>query len=131
MCADEQNKGKENDVEMDREYASEKQLKKESTLDQKNDEKSISNFGDQSKQNSEAKIDDPSHQVGISADEQNKGKENIEPDGKSVGENMSKREGISYHKNDENSINGLGDQNKQSFYTKIDDLTPQGGPSSI
>lgn len=128
--ADEQDNGKENTVEMDGKYASEQQLKRESTPDSKNDDKSMRSPGDQSKQNSEAKLDDLSHQVGT-GDEQNKGKENTEPDAKSVVEQMSKIEGISDQKNDEKSMNSQGDQNKQSSDAKIDDSTAQSGPSSV
>lgn len=131
VCTDEQHKGKENTVKMDGKFTSEQYLKEESTPDPKNDDKSMRSAGDQSKQNSEAKIDEPSYQVGTGVYEQNKGKENTEPDGKSAGEQMSKREGISDLKNDEKSMNSEGDQNKQSSDTKIDDSTPQGGPSSV
>lgn len=131
VCTDEQHKGKENTVKMDGKYTSEQHLKEESTPDPKNDDKSVSSAGDQSKQNHEAKTDDLSHQVGTGVYEQNKGKENTEPDGKSAGEQMSKREGISDQKNDEKSMNSQGDQNRQSSDTKIDDSTPQSGPSSI
>lgn len=131
LHADEQDKGKENTVEMDGKYASEQQLKRESTPDSKNDDKSMSSPGDQGKQNSEAKLDDLSHQVGTGAYEQNKGKENTELDAKSVVEQTSKREGISDQKNDEKSMNSQEDQNNQSSDAKIDDSTPQSGPSSV
>lgn len=120
VCADEQDKGKENTVEMDGNYASEQQLKRESTPDPKNDDKSMSTPGDQDKQNSAAKIDELSHQ-GILMSQNSAAKI----------DEMSKREGISDQKNDEKSMDSQGDQNKQNSDTKIDDSTPQGGPSSV
>lgn len=59
---------------MNGKHASRKQPKRESTPDPRNDEESMSSLGDQSKQKYEAKIDDLSHQVGLGAYEQKKGK---------------------------------------------------------
>ena len=80
----------------------------------------MSTPGDQDKLNSAAKIDELSHQ-GILMSQNSAAKI----------DEMSKREGISDQKNDEKSMDSQGDQNKQNSDTKIDDSTPQGGPSSV
>ncbi|GLJ10762.1 hypothetical protein SUGI_0134500 [Cryptomeria japonica] len=121
-CADEQKKRKESITEADIKSVSEQPPKNDSAPDQKNDGTSINSQGDQGKQNSGAKIDDLSLQVGMDSDEQNKGEEtSVESDVKSTGDK----------KYDEMSVGNQEEQNRQSSDIKAGALPPQDASSPI
>ncbi|KAH9305683.1 hypothetical protein KI387_010087, partial [Taxus chinensis] len=132
VSANEQNTRKESVIEADKKSASEQQPKKDSTPDRKNDDKSISSQEDQGKQKSGPEIDDPSLQLGMGSDEQNKGKESsVECDLKPASEQLTKREESSDKKYDEKSVNSQEEQNNQSSDPKAGALPLQGGSSPV